>query len=308
MGPRNTRIIAACAAVLGGLAPLAGAQSTRWLRIEGVGTPGVHPALVQTDASGQSQGVADWLADASWAHGLSDFASHNYTALSAASGPAPDAAAVWTDLPPADLIHPGRVTLFGVQMQDRIVTLTPEEFGLLAARAGVAWEPAEGQHRIVVRRIEGAKVLLRTPDQAGAGDDQAGAVPLPVPSGVPTTKRGERAEIRPLMDPTTCTGGEPGGGVLPVRVYAEGEAVPGAVVIATHLATGTEQRVVARQFGIADLQIDREGAWRIEFTMLYPVPHDQEAAWVAYTATLAFETAWSDQAEEANASSGGGAR
>ena len=252
----------------GALATPALAQPVSVLAFESA--PGQPPRLTLAEfdpAAQQAVPLDDPFEHASWIYGLGVHASHNYTALAPLDRDALD---------PSDLLDPHQAVVFGLQRHERVVSLDAATFGLLADRAGLDWEP-QGDADIRVRRVEAAKVLVLP---------APGAVRHP--STVATAKRGERAEIRPLMDPTTLAP-EPGG-ILPVRVYAEGDAVPGALVIATHLPTGTQHRVNADNKGIAILPLDAAGAWRLEFHTLSPAPRDDpDADWVAYSATLTFE-------------------
>lgn len=101
---------------------------------------------------------------------------------------------------------------------------------------------------------------------------------------VAVSKSGLATEIRALMDPTAL--------LLPsdmaVRVYADGSAVAGATVIATHAASGEERRTTADDKGIAPVRLDRTGVWRVEFHHAAP-SRDGGADWVVYTCVLTFE-------------------
>jgi len=175
----------------------------------------------------------------------------------------------------SELIESSRVAVFGVDLGEQVVDLEVGEFGLLCGRAGVEWEPAARQARVRVRRIEGSKVLVRAVGQAEV---------VSGPSA--TTKRGERAEIRPLFDPTALLAPS----VFPVRVYFDGDSAQGCDVLATHVATGAVQRVTADDMGIANLELHEGGAWRVEYHRVRAAgDEDQEALWVVYSATLSFE-------------------
>jgi hypothetical protein len=234
--------------------------------------------LVEIDAdTGDRADLGDTLDHAAWLYALGEHASHNYSAL-----PPQDAGT----LRASDLLADSQAVLFGVERHERVVEMEAGHFALLAARAGVqrapeaAGEPegdGGGEGGVVrVRRIEASKAIVRaTPQPEGLHH-----------STIVTAKRGERAEIRPLFDPTML---EPES-VFPVRVYTEGDGAKGATVIATHVETGAEHRVVADDKAIAILTLDRPGAWRVEFHVATPAaPEDADADWVVYSATLSFD-------------------
>ena len=106
-------------------------------------------------------------------------------------------------------------------------------------------------------------------------------------SEVVMAKRGERAEIRPLFDPTLAL--HPS--AMPVRVYIDGDGAAGMRVWATHLATGAAQSAISDGRGIAQLEVAGPGPWLVEFHHVYPVgPGDDEADWVVFTGTMVFES------------------
>ena len=91
-------------------------------------------------------------------------------------------------------------------------------------------------------------------------------------------------EIRALMDPTAV--------MLPsdiaVRVYVRGDGAPGVTVIATHEPSGASRSSAADARGIANVRLDRPGAWRVEFHSLEPA-EDDDADWVLHSGTLTFD-------------------
>lgn len=99
-----------------------------------------------------------------------------------------------------------------------------------------------------------------------------------------TSKSGQQAEIRPLMDPTTI----PPGGDLPVRVYTLGAGAGGARLVASHLESGERLEFAADSKGIASFTITQPGVWAIESICVEP-PREPAGDWTAAIATLSFE-------------------
>ncbi|MBU6412496.1 MAG: DUF4198 domain-containing protein [Planctomycetes bacterium] len=105
-----------------------------------------------------------------------------------------------------------------------------------------------------------------------------------------TSKSGQSAEIRPLMDPTLISGGD-----LAVRVYVGGEAVAGAQVRAIHASSGHIQTAQADSKGIAIFNVDLPGDWRIDFHTLVSLGE----VWQATSSTLTFLAKGSNISAEA---------
>ncbi len=109
-------------------------------------------------------------------------------------------------------------------------------------------------------------------------------------SGTSTSKSGQRVEIRPLMDPVTASIGS----IVPCRVYALGDALPGSTYTATHLPTGRVQRVETNDKGIGHFTVDAPGEWLVEFHHLHAMKGMEdrfgrvEADVVLHSATLTF--------------------
>jgi hypothetical protein len=258
------------------------AQAVSYLRVEPRAGGEPRISLVEIDAAtGDRADLGDPLDHAAWLYGLGEHASHNYTALM------PQDAGTFGA---SDLLADSQAVLFGLERHERVVEMEAAVFALLAERAGFEWAPggdAAGDaddngddggepDAVRVRRIEASKAIVRATRQPEGVQH----------STIVTAKRGERAEIRALFDPTML---QPES-ILPVRVYTEGDGAKGATVIATHVETGAEQRVVADDKAIAILTLDRAGAWRVEFhTVTEAPPGDAEADWVVYSATLSFE-------------------
>ncbi|MEZ6234218.1 MAG: hypothetical protein R3B68_08510 [Phycisphaerales bacterium] len=286
MGPETTgRLVALVLA--GGVASGALGQPVSCLVLGGEGDA-VRPRLVEVDGGAIAGGglrldaIAEaegWFDRASWVYGLGEFGSVNYSAVvvEPAGGDGGGAGEVWDVHPPRELLAGSRLVAFGVDRGEREVVLEQGEWAWLCDRAGFQ-APANGERvrdAIQVTRVESCRVLVRGDLGGGPGGGAGDA------SGVATTKRGERVEIRPLMDPTALVPAT----IVPVRVYVEGDSVPGGVVTATHLETGVSQRVVADDKAIATLRIDVGGVWLVEF---HAVRREGEAL-VVYSATVLFE-------------------
>lgn len=125
-----------------------------------------------------------------------------------------------------------------------------------------------------VRRYESLNTIVRV-----NADGQE-----PRPSQIVTAKTGQKASIRPVMDPTGLRAGSD----VPFRVYTDGRAVGGGILTATNAATGRTQTVTGDSAGICQIHIDSTGLWRLQFHQAVPSP-DSDADWNLYSATLTFE-------------------
>lgn len=161
--------------------------------------------------------------------------------------------------------EPG-VLVVGADLAAREEALTGAQLRALAGLNAKGLADLAPEGAIDVRRVECAKAILRT---GGGGSEVA------------TSKTGQTAEIRPLMDPTRLT--------LPsdmaVRLYAGGSGASGARVTALHLDSGTVARSDADAQGIANITLDRAGRWRLEFH----APAREGEAWLVRSATLTFD-------------------
>lgn len=128
-----------------------------------------------------------------------------------------------------------------------------------------------------VRRIAAAKLVVRVMDPQTARERPTG-------SAVVTSKTGQPAEIRALADPSTMRVGSD----LPLRIYAEGGAVPEGKVVATSVDTGVTAVVVTDRSGIGHLHVASAGEYRLQMDYAAPDPQDPSAGWAWYTATLVF--------------------
>jgi hypothetical protein len=160
--------------------------------------------------------------------------------------------------------------MIGVDLPPRTMEWPAQFLSDFAARAGrddiCPAEPCP------VRFLSSATTLVRAEGAA------------PPDEGTPTGKSGQQVEIRPLIDPTFAA--PPG--VLPLRVYLQGEGVSGAVVRATHVPTGRTATVRTDAKGIAEVSVDKPGRWRLEVRIIKPLV-DEDAAYLAACGTLTFE-------------------
>ncbi|GMV24316.1 MAG: hypothetical protein AMXMBFR58_03470 [Phycisphaerae bacterium] len=129
------------------------------------------------------------------------------------------------------------------------------------------------------RVVQCAKAVLRREDAASPGRR----------SPVVTSKCGQPAELRPLMDPTVG----PIPRDIPVRVFAGGSARAGASVsfrVMNAAGEVTHEGVAATSAeGVMTLTIDRPGVWVLASEWV--VPGDGEGGAVWYQSTLSFEVA-----------------
>lgn len=179
-----------------------------------------------------------------------------------------------------DLAH-GGVQMIGIDFKPRIETVTAaalrtflEAHAPADALQPLAGVPADQTFR--VRRIESTKLLVRAANGEAA------------PSEVATGKSGQKAEIRPLADPTCL----PVGGDLPLRLYADGDKCGNVRMLATHVASGATREIAVNQSAFANLSISAAGVWRVEFCKAAPAGEDEkpEADWVIWSASATFET------------------
>jgi len=183
----------------------------------------------------------------------------------AEDAPKPEGNGVRVPLPRAG------AAMVGLDLPAREREWTPDELAAFASKAGIR---APGVAS-TVRHAVSATTLVRVDAAFGS----------PAPDVTPTSKSGQGAEIRPLMDPTSM----PSPCDVPVRVYAEGDGVANAEVIVTHEGTGESRRVRADSKGIALATIDRAGRWRVEVSVLRP-PEKDSKVWRAWSASLTFES------------------
>ncbi len=154
------------------------------------------------------------------------------------------------------------------------------------ARLEAASAPVRAGTNVTLVRC--AKVLARLDDEQTRGRR----------SPIATSKTGQPAEIRPLMDPTVAAVGSD----VPLRVYA-GLSARGGAALRARLVKGagedaaagdSDQTLVADGSGIAIFHVTRPGVWVIEYETVMevqPVVHEPGEAGVMtwYQVTLSFE-------------------
>ncbi len=185
-----------------------------------------------------------------------------------------DAALVGVDLEPRDEELGGKALSdwAGTNIE---VKLLPKGF-----------EAVAGMDKVVVRRVESAKTLMRG---RGAGEQMRGN--RPARSATATDKSGQAVEIRPMLDMTAATTPTD----VPVRLYAFSEGAKGALLRVLHVASGEEQRIIANDKGIAWIRVERAGEYRLAFHAAAPFvasapPADDgsKATWTLHSATCTF--------------------
>ncbi len=140
--------------------------------------------------------------------------------------------------------------------------------------AGSVAPTAAREAKVRVRRYESLNTIVRVNAEGLE----------PGPSQIVTAKTGQKASIRPVMDPTGLRAGSD----VPFRVYTDGRAVGGGILTAVNAATGRTQTVTGDSAGICQVHIDSTGLWRLQFHHAVTSP-DSEADWNLYSATLTFE-------------------
>jgi hypothetical protein len=186
-----------------------------------------------------------------------------------------------SDRAPLTLTDAG-VSMIGLQLRPQVVTVNEKQMDELRQRFDQksadknAPVPA-GAKGARVRHHSCATVLIHV-DSADATSDES--------SAVATSKSGQKAEIRAMLDPTRRKTGDE----LPLRVYADGDKAAGARVRAISPG-GKEVSSVTNPTGFVTIAITEAGTWRVEVQQLVPARDDPDAEWVLYSGSLTFETA-----------------
>lgn len=167
------------------------------------------------------------------------------------------------------------VTMIGLDFKPRDVTLNEAQLGELLKRfpdvSADRKSDAAAKPGTRVRHESSATALIRSVDSNE-------------PSAIATSKSGQRAEIRPFLDPTLMKIG----GDLPLKVYADGDKAAGARVrIVPPQGDPIEQ--LSNPSGMVTIAIGASGVWRVEMEQLILAKHEPEVDWVFYTSSLTFE-------------------
>ncbi len=223
---------------------------------------------VGSAGAGAGRAASGWPeSEIKWIFERADGTQRNHDTLSAA-GVAKDRASI-------PLRQTG-VTMVGLDFKPRDVTLDEAQLGDLLKRFPEApgEDNRDGSAAKIGRRVRhesSATALIRSVDS-----DE--------PSAIATSKSGQRAEIRPFMDPTLLKIG----GDLPLKVYADGDKAVGARVrIVPPRGDAIEQ--VSNPSGMVTIAIDASGVWRLEMEQLVRAKHEPATDWVFYTSSLTFE-------------------
>lgn len=167
------------------------------------------------------------------------------------------------------------VTMVGLDFKPREFMLDEAQLGELLKRfPGAAGEKKiDGATKsgLRVRHESSATTLIRSLDS-----DES--------SAIATSKSGQRAEIRPFMDPTLMKVG----GDLPVKVYADGDKAAGARVRVVPPG-GDAIEHVSNPSGMVTISINASGVWRVEMEQLVLAKHEPAVDWIFYASSLTFE-------------------
>lgn len=227
---------------------------------------------VHTIASGANRVVSGWPEnEIKWLFERADGSQRNHDTM-AAVGAAKDHVAI--------TLRQAGVTMVGVDFKPREITLDAGQLGELLKRfpsAAGEKDNADGAKLGSRVRHEGsATVLIRSLNSAE-------------PSAIATSKTGQRAEIRPFIDPTLLALG----GDLPLKVYADGDKATGARVrIVPPQGEAIEQ--TSNPNGMVTISIHASGVWRIEMQQFVGAVHDSTTDWVFYSDSLTFEVPAAD--------------
>lgn len=172
--------------------------------------------------------------------------------------------------------HAG-VTVLGTNRTTVLKEVTGDELRAFAeqnlAELPEAAKSLAADRKLRVRHYSSAKTFIRADD---------GSVE---PSAIAARRTGQKVELRPLFDATVAHVGSD----LALFAYVDGAKQPGALVRATHVASGKFQTLTTDAEGSGHFRIDATGAWRVEFHKLVPPDGNAGANWVLYTGTLSFE-------------------
>ena len=181
------------------------------------------------------------------------------------------------------------ITLLAADAHPRVETLSARAWSTwTAARLGPDHAPSPPGAEpgpVRVRRLESTKALARVLGADGWRPNSATA----------QSKTGQRAEIRPLADPTSVRVKAD----LPLRIYLPVEQRSGTKVIARHVASSREQSFLTDGGGTGFFTVSLSGLWTIEAHSAHPLEDDPDADWEVFSATLVFEVPHLDPREGA---------
>ncbi|MFT7680485.1 MAG: hypothetical protein ACI8QC_004491 [Planctomycetota bacterium] len=174
---------------------------------------------------------------------------------------------------------PGDTWVAGVDLRPRTETVTPKEFAAFRVRQRASstdrQDSAPGRP-LRILRLESHKLLLRA----------KGETSTRMPGATALSKSGQRAELRPMADPSAT----PAGAALPLRLYLPEGYSKRQQVVATHLASGAQLSIESDSQGIATFLLDRAGSWSVAVHAIRPRPADARVDWEVCSATLHFQS------------------
>lgn len=174
---------------------------------------------------------------------------------------------------------PGDTWVAGVDLRPHTERVTPNEFAAFQARHSRPGSGAQNSKRelpLHILRLESHKILLRA----------EGETSTRMPGASALSKSGQRAELRPMADPSAT----PPGAALPLRLYLPEGYSKRQLVVATHLASGAQLRIESDNQGIATFLLDRAGAWSVATHAVRPRPDSARIDWEVCSATLHFKS------------------
>lgn len=275
--PRASRAWLLCG--LAAIVPAAFAQSAFYLRPERFSaTVGDQLRVNVARVDRAAMRTADWPSDIEWMFVRSLGAQSNL------DNPHPSGAT--ENFLRITLSDPG-VTVIGLDETPRVESFPAEQFRAfvrdrvasgaeLLSKARLRGDQAGNQQTVRVRMIASGKAMVRVSQSPRLH---------PALSAIAQSKTGQRVELRAMADPTMV----PVGSDLPLRAYARGDKVAGALVRATNEQSSAVINSTTDRSGICNFHITSAGVWRIEFFDLTPSPKP-DADWVLYSASLIFET------------------
>lgn len=173
------------------------------------------------------------------------------------------------------------VTLVATDLVPRLETWTSEALPRHLAELELQghlladWRASAESDEVRLRRLESHKLLVRSVGPAGWMPNSATA----------QSKTGQRAELRPLADPTSMQRGSD----LPLRVYFPHGPKENVRVLARHRETGRTQAFLTDREGTGFLSLEVAGLWTVEAHQLRVLPTDGDAELELVSATLTFE-------------------
>lgn len=170
----------------------------------------------------------------------------------------------------------GSALLVGWDLPPRIERMHPIELrAFLAARTKAL--PGEldalANATVLVRRLESLALLARPGGTALAG-----------PSGIATSKSGQRMELRAMVDPSSAAAGSD----FAFKLYLPPGGAANVLCRAVHLESRKELALELLGDGSLRAKLEQAGPWMIEAIRLRALEGDAEAALELASCTLVF--------------------